>query len=161
MISESHLLPAEPVAKAHMHLSAKKVAIAKEYFAACTKNKWEDVRPLITVDHVYEGAAGLVIKGFDELSTMGTEWNQFSSDCKAEITNSISMDDYVAFEIKWSGTQDGPLEIKGVTFAQEPTYKPFHFKGICICEFEGEKIKCTRLVSDMLGLLVQLGLLKE
>jgi len=160
MITESHLLPPEPGARAHLHLSAKKVEIARELFIAGMEGKWEDVHHLITDDCVYEGIAGLEARGYDEMMALGKKWIEFSSDCKAEITNAISMDDYVVCEVAWSGINDGPFNMVAGVSVPEPTYKPFHIKGVGIAEFEGEKIKCCKLLSDALGLLLQIGVIK-
>ena len=72
-------------------------------------------------------------------------------DMRWSIEQQISQGDDVLTRFEWTGTHRG--EFLGI----RPTGRPVKVWGMVIDRFQGEKIKDTRILMDVMGLMMQLG----
>ncbi|TMB70654.1 MAG: ester cyclase [Deltaproteobacteria bacterium] len=74
-------------------------------------------------------------------------------DSKWSIEEQIAEDNKVLTRFIWSGTHQG--ELLGIP----PTNRVVRVWGMVIDRFEGRKVKSTRILLDMLGMMQQLGVI--
>jgi steroid delta-isomerase-like uncharacterized protein len=74
-------------------------------------------------------------------------------DSKWSIEEQIAEDNKVLTRFIWSGTHQG--EFLGIP----PTNRVVRVWGMVIDRFEGRKVKSTRILLDMLGMMQQLGVI--
>ena len=74
-------------------------------------------------------------------------------DSKWSIEEQIAEDNKVLTRFIWSGTHQG--ELLGIP----PTNRVVRVWGMIIDRFEGRKVKSTRILLDMLGMMQQLGVI--
>jgi len=72
-------------------------------------------------------------------------------DMKWVVEEQIESEDKVVSRFTWRGTHRAPF------LGVKPTGRSVTVWGIVIDQFEGQKIKSTRLIMDALGLMAQLG----
>jgi steroid delta-isomerase-like uncharacterized protein len=110
---------------------------------AAAKFVWEDVVEEVPLPGQGPGLDGLK----DALRSMRAGF----SDLNFSIKEQISEGDKVASRFEWTGTHTGAF--LGVA----ATGKPVRVWGIVIDHLQDGKIKNTRIIMDILGLMVQLG----
>lgn len=72
-------------------------------------------------------------------------------DMKWVVEEQIESEDKVVSRFTWTGTHRGPF------LGVPPTGRSVTVWGMVIDQFEGQKIKSTRIIMDALGLMAQLG----
>ena len=72
-------------------------------------------------------------------------------DMKWVVEEQIESEDKVVSRFTWTGTQRGPF------LGVPATGRSVTVWGIVIDQFEGQRIKSTRIIMDALGLMAQLG----
>lgn len=72
-------------------------------------------------------------------------------DMKWVVEEQIESEDKVVSRFTWTGTQRGPF------LGVPTTGRSVTVWGIVIDQFEGQRIKSTRIIMDALGLMAQLG----
>jgi steroid delta-isomerase-like uncharacterized protein len=72
-------------------------------------------------------------------------------DMKWVVEEQVESGDKVVSRFIWSGTHRAPF------LGVPPTGRHVSVWGMVIDQFEGEKIKSTRIIMDALGLMMQLG----
>ena len=117
-------------------LNKGQIETAGEFF-------WDDVVEQVPFPGQGPGLAGLkeVLRGFR---------NAFP-DIHWSVEEQIAEGDKVVTRFEWTGTHQAEF------FGVPATGKPVKVWGIVIDQFEGEKIKDTRIIMDALGLMMQLG----
>ena len=71
------------------------------------------------------------------------------------VEEQIAEGDKVLSRFVWSGTHQG--EFLGIP----ATHRPIHVWGMVIDRFAGEKIISTRILMDMFGMMMQLGVISK
>lgn len=74
-------------------------------------------------------------------------------DMRWRVQEQIAEDSRVLTRFVWEGTQRG--DFLGIP----PTHRPVSVWGMVIDQFEGPKVKSTRILMDTMGLMQQLGAL--
>lgn len=74
-------------------------------------------------------------------------------DMRWHVLEQIADDSRVVTRFVWEGTQRG--DFLGIP----PTHRAVSVWGMVIDQFEGEKVKSTRILMDTMGLMQQLGVL--
>tara|TARA_R110001599_G_scaffold119858_2_gene290649 strand:+ start:1206 stop:1649 length:444 start_codon:yes stop_codon:yes gene_type:complete len=74
-------------------------------------------------------------------------------DMRWSVQEQIAEDSRVLTRFVWEGTQRG--DFLGIP----PTHRAVSVWGMVIDQFEGEKVKSTRILMDTMGLMQQLGVL--
>jgi steroid delta-isomerase-like uncharacterized protein len=90
------------------------------------------------------GLAGLK----DTLSGLRTAF----PDMRWQVLEQLAEDSRVLTRFEWQGTHRGPF------LGMPPTQRSVRVWGMVIDQFEGDKIRSTRILMDTLGLMQQLGL---
>jgi steroid delta-isomerase-like uncharacterized protein len=71
------------------------------------------------------------------------------------VHEQIESENKVATRFSWSGTHRGEFLSVGATGRQVTVW------GVVIDQFAGQKVKSTRIIMDLLGLMAQLGVLQN
>ncbi|PKG53720.1 ester cyclase [Halomonas sp. MES3-P3E] len=74
-------------------------------------------------------------------------------DMRWRVEEQIAEDNRVLTRFVWEGTQ------RGAFLGIPPTHRAVSVWGMVIDQFEGEKVKSTRILMDTMGLMQQLGVL--
>jgi len=132
------------------------VEVARENVEAFTAGDWERFKAALTPDSVYEEfATQRRIEGAQEITDAVQGWKQAFPDAKGTVTNAVASGDTVTLEIRWEGTQQGPLE--GPQGTIPASGKRAVVEAVQVVRIQDDKIKENRHFFDMLGLLRQIG----
>jgi predicted ester cyclase len=91
--------------------------------------------------------------GLDGLKDTLVRLRSAFPDSKWTLEEQIAEGDKVLSRFVWSGTHQG--EFLGIP----PTHRPIAVWGMVIDRFAGEKIISTRILMDMFGMMMQLGVI--
>ena len=138
-------------------MSEELIAQAREQVDAFSAGDWDRLRAALAPDCVYhELATGRTFHGADEIIAANQGWKDAFPDSHGTVTDSFGVDDRVALQVTWEGTQSGALPLPGGA-AIEPTGRQVDIPAIQVVRISDGSIVELTQAFDMLAMLEQLG----
>ena len=132
--------------------------LAKDAMDAFNAGDFARFRTFLAPTVVYEeSGTGRQAHGADAYIAGLEAWQRAFSELKGAITQIIVSGEQFAERITWTGTHTGPLETPSMTFP--PTGRAFQGEASMWGTVKDGKMTAVFHQLDMLGLLLQLGLL--
>jgi len=132
--------------------------LARQGIAAFNADDWDGVRALGARDCVYdETGTGRHLTDLDEVIEALVGWKAALPDCTGEVLRVVGDGDIIAMEIRWTGTQTGPMSM-GATVLP-PSGRRIDVLGTMWQRWQGDQMIEERNHIDMLTMLAQLGAL--
>ena len=123
---------------------------------AFNHNDWNKSKQALTPSALYnEVGMGREIRGADEIVHALQVWKQAMPDVKGTVTNAFAKDSMAVLEVRWEGTQTGPLDGPDGTIPASGRRQVT--PSAWVFDFEGDKIAESRNYFDMYSLLKQVG----
>lgn len=88
-------------------------------------------------------------------------WFTAFPDMKATTKNRVVMEDQVACEVEFTGTNTGPMQMGAGAPTIQPTGKKITGKGVYFLRFKNGKICEAHTYPDIAGMMMQLGLMPQ
>jgi steroid delta-isomerase-like uncharacterized protein len=133
-------------------------SVANQFIEAFNKADWERFSALCSPDMIYEEkGSNRTAKGLDAVLEVGKGWREAFPDIRGTIYGSANCGTTAVLEIRWTGTNDGPLETAAGKLPA--TGKSVEFDDAQIYNVEGGKVTAMRNYGDFLTMLTQLGVL--
>ena len=133
-------------------------SVAIELIEAFNKGDFDRMAALCAPDVTYiEKGTNRSANGVDEIIQVAHGWKTAFPDIHGNIWASSSCGNNAVLEIKWTGTNDGPIEMPGGTLPA--TGKSVEFDDAQIYEIEDGKVKVFRNYGDFVTMLTQLGVI--
>ncbi|GAA4930398.1 steroid delta-isomerase-like uncharacterized protein [Actinomycetospora succinea] len=130
--------------------------LARQTIDNFNRADWDAMRAMMGPDSVYEEpATGRVLTGADDILTALRDWRTGVPDCTGEVVRIVTDGDLAVLELVWRGTQSGPLSAGATTIP--PTGRAFTSWASMWQTWRDDKLVANRHHQDMLGMLVQLG----
>jgi steroid delta-isomerase-like uncharacterized protein len=82
-------------------------------------------------------------------------WREAMPDVKGTVTNAFASGNSVVLEVRWDGTQTGPLQ--GPAGTIPASGKRQSTQAAWVFDFEGDRVKESRQYFDMMSFLQQIG----
>lgn len=134
-------------------------SVANEFIDAFNKNDWERFSGLCSPDMIYEEkGTNRSAKGRDGVLEAGKGWRAAFSDLRGMVHNSAGCGNTAVLEIRWTGTNDGPIETASGTLPA--TGRSIEIDDAQVYTIEDGKITSMRNYGDFLTMLTQLGVIK-
>jgi steroid delta-isomerase-like uncharacterized protein len=134
-------------------MSEQMRAVAHRFFKEVVSEGRADVIPeLVAEDFVEHETLPGAPEGRDAVGWFVAAFRSAVPDLRAELEDLIVEGDKLVARSTWSGTHEGEL------FGMPATGKPFAMDVIDIVRFEGEKVVEHWGVSDVAGMMQQVGL---
>lgn len=135
-----------------MSSSDENKAVVRACFENASQGNFDALDAIVAPDYVLHPEEA---RGADGLKEMVEGYRNALSGLRVTIDQQFTEGDYVATRFTVSGTHDGDL------MGTPPTGKDVAFTGITISRCEGGRIVEEWEITDMLGLLGQVGGLPE
>jgi steroid delta-isomerase-like uncharacterized protein len=133
-------------------------SVAIDLIEAFNKDDFDTVAALCAPDITYiEKGTNKTAQGVDAVLEVARGWKASFSDLRGNIWSSASCGNSSVLEIRWTGTNDGPLETPGGTVPA--TGKSVEFDDAQIYEVTDGKVTEFRNYGDFITMLTQLGLI--
>jgi steroid delta-isomerase-like uncharacterized protein len=136
------------------------VDVARESIEAFNADDWDRFRA-VHAEGVVEEEFGTQrrIEGIDALLESNQGWKRAFPDASGEVTNALETGDSAILEIRWSGTQSGPLEMPDGELPASNKRAEVH--ACQVFRVEGDRIAESRHYFDMATMLQQLGAMEQ
>ena len=130
---------------------------AKASLEAYNDKNWDAARVSMAENCIYdEVATHRRVEGVERVIDAWIGWATAVPDSKATIEKSYAFDGGVVIELKWRGTQTGPM--MGPEGEIPATGKSFEMRGCQVIEMDGDKAVAIRHYFDLATMMSQLGL---
>ena len=131
------------------------IKLAEEAVEAFNKGDWDRSMALLGGGVYNEVGTGRHLRGEAEILPALQGWRKAMPDVKGTVTNAFASGNQVVLEVRWEGTQTGPLDGPGGTVP--PSGKRQTTPSAWVFNFEGDKIKESRQYFDMMSFMQQIG----
>jgi steroid delta-isomerase-like uncharacterized protein len=132
--------------------------IAREIVDAFNANDWASVKEAMAPDAVYnELGTQRTIRGPDQIAEAWQGWKQAFPDVRGTVKSMVASGNSVAVEVQYDGIHTGPLMTPNGVIP--PTGKPQSTRCAWVIDFEGDKVKESRMYFDMMTMMQQLGIM--
>ena len=131
---------------------------ARELFDAFNAHDERRIREGYADNAVYEAPGGVRVEGGDAAAEYSMTFVRAFPDVRLTIDNEVVAGDWVAYEVTFEGTHQGPLEGPGGVIPA--TNRRITGKGAEFIRIEDGKVVEERLYFDQLEFLTELGLIQ-
>jgi steroid delta-isomerase-like uncharacterized protein len=132
------------------------VRIAREQVDAFNDSDWERMQAGLSADARYrELGTQRKAEGAEKIVELNKGWKTAFPDAAGTVTSAVASGNMTALEVTWKGTHTGPLTTAEGTIPASGKHQ--ETPAVCVFEFEGGKIKESRMYFDALTLLKQIG----
>ena len=132
------------------------IALGRAVIEAFNAGDWAGFEAVIAPDGVYdEVGSQRRIEGASQTVEAMKWWKQAFPDATGTVTNALGGGNNAALQIRWEGTQTGPLEGPGGTIP--PSGKRQVTEAVMLVTGDGERITLSQHYFDMMTLLQQIG----
>jgi steroid delta-isomerase-like uncharacterized protein len=132
------------------------VRIAREQVDAFNDSDWERMQAGLSADARYqELGTQRTAEGAEKIVELNKSWKTAFPDAAGTVTSAVASGNLTALEVTWKGTHTGPLTTAEGTIPASGKHQKT--PAVCVFEFEGGKIKESRMYFDALTLLKQIG----
>lgn len=132
--------------------------LARDSVEAFNRAEWDRLPDLMTADVVYEETGtGRRIEGRDGFLPLLQGWREALPDVRGEVLRAVGDDEVCVLEIRWRGTQDGPLPVGEATLP--PSGRTSDTLATLWVRCRDGRIVEERHHLDVLSMLTQLGAL--
>ena len=133
-------------------------AVATELIESFNKGDFDRMVALCSPDITYiEKGTNRKANGTDEVLEVAQSWKTAFPDIHGHIYSSSSCGDSAVLEIRWTGTNDGPIEMPNGTLPA--TGKSVEFDDAQVYELQNGLVKEFRNYGDFITMLTQLGVI--
>ncbi len=138
-------------------MAAELEALTRRSVEAFNVADWQGVRDLTGPGYVYEETGTGRRVETEEFFAALSAWRAAFPDCRGEVLRVLTGGDTTAAEIRWTGTQSGPLDTGGAVLP--PTGRQMTVLATLWHRWEDGRIVEARHHLDVLTMLGQLGAL--
>lgn len=132
--------------------------LARQTITAFNVNDWDGVRALCAPGYVYdETGTGRRLTDLDQVIDALKGWKAALPDCTGEVLRVVGEGDTIAMEIRWTGTQTGPMPVGDAVLP--PSGRKIDVLGTMWQRWQGDQMIEERNHLDVLTMLGQLGAL--
>ncbi len=132
------------------------IELGRQTIDAFNAGDWAKLEALMSPDSVYnEVASQRRIEGPSQISEALQGWKQAFPDATGTVTNALGSGNDAALQIRWEGTQTGPLEGPGGTIPASGKHQVT--EAVMLVTGDGERISLCQHYFDMMALLQQIG----
>ena len=143
----------------HTATAQSAIEQAKLSVIAYNEKNWEACKQALTSDAVYdEVATHRRLEGVDAIISAWKAWATALPDSKATFESAFASDEKVVLEMRWRGTQGGPLNLPGGRI--DPTGRAIDIRACQIIELKNGKTRAIRHYFDVATMMQQLGVNK-
>jgi len=132
------------------------IKIARDQVDAFNTGDWERLQAGLTPDSRYhELGTQRKVEGPEQIVELFKGWKTAFPDAFGAVTSAVGGGNTAALEVTWKGTHTGPL---GTAEGTIPASGERHeTPAAYIFDFEGDRIKESRMYFDSMTLLKQIG----
>lgn len=132
--------------------------LARDAVEMFNRAEWDRLPDLMTADVVYEETGtGRRVEGREEFLPHLQGWREALPDVRGEVLRTVGDDEVCVVEIRWRGTQDGPLPVGDATLP--PSGRSMDVLASLWVQCRDNRIVAERHHLDILSMLTQLGAL--
>jgi predicted ester cyclase len=133
---------------------------AEKSIKALNDRDYDAFFALATEDHERINPDGTVSRGRAPQQAVLEDQHRGAPDAHYELIHLVDGGDSVAMVVKFSGTQTGTWNLPSGQVIP-PSGKHFEVVGVNILHLQGGKVHRSRLVTDRMGLMQQLGAMPQ
>lgn len=132
--------------------------LSRRHLEAFNRADWDTYLALCADDVVYsETGTGREVRGVDALGSLARGWKEAMPDVAGEPLRTVAQGDTVVLEVRWRGSQTGPLV--GPAGTLPPSGRSADTLATMWSRWDGERVVEMRHHLDMLAFLTQIGAL--
>jgi steroid delta-isomerase-like uncharacterized protein len=141
---------------------AENIRLDEQFIAAWNAHDADAALALLAEDVIWQDVGNPVpYRGKEAARTFIQNWFTAFPDIKTTVTNRLAMDDRMAVEIEFTGTNTGPLQMTPGTPAIPATGRTIMGRGTYFTTIRNGKATEVHTYPDAAGMMMQLGLVTQ